>query len=33
MMALSNRTLVIVLVVALAFGVVRNTPWGAWLAP
>ena len=33
MMAFSNRTLMLVLVVALAFGVVRNTPWGAWLAP
>jgi hypothetical protein len=28
-----DRTLVLVLVVALAFGVVRNTPWGGWLAP
>ena len=28
-----DRTLVLVLVVALAFGVLRNTPWGAWLAP
>ena len=29
----SDRTLLVVLVVALAFGVVRNTPWGAGLAP
>jgi hypothetical protein len=33
MLVLRDRTLVLVLVVALAFGVVRNTPWGAWLAP
>ncbi len=31
--AVRDRTLVLVLVVALAFGVLRNTPWGAWLAP
>ena len=33
MLVVRDRTLVLVLVVALAFGVVRNTPWGAWLAP
>lgn len=29
----SDRVLVLVLVVTVVFGVVRNTPWGAWLAP
>ena len=33
MLVMSDRALVLVLVVALAFGVVRNTPWGAGLAP
>lgn len=33
MAVVSDRTLLVVLVVALAFGVVRNTPWGAGLAP
>jgi hypothetical protein len=33
MLVLSDRALVLVLVVALAFGVARNTPWGAGLAP
>ncbi len=33
MLVVRDRTLVLVLVVALAFGVVRNTPWGVWLAP
>ena len=33
MLVVRDRTLVLVLVVALAFGVLRNTPWGAWLAP
>ena len=33
MLVVRDRTLVLVVVVALAFGVVRNTPWGAWLAP
>ena len=33
MLVMSDRALVIVLVVALAFGVVRNLPWGAGLAP
>ena len=33
MLVLSDRALVLVLVVALAFGVLRNTPWGAGLAP
>lgn len=33
MLVMSDRALVLVLVVALAFGVVRNLPWGAVLAP
>ena len=33
MLVMSDRALVLVLVVAVAFGVVRNTPWGAGLAP
>ena len=33
MLVVRERTLVLVLVVALAFGVARNTPWGVWLAP
>jgi hypothetical protein len=33
MIRLDDRRLALVLVVVLAFGVVRNTPWGAWLAP
>ena len=33
MLVMSDRALVVVLVVVLAFGVVRNTPWGAGLAP
>ena len=33
MLVVRDRTLVLVLVVVLAFGAVRNTPWGAWLAP
>jgi hypothetical protein len=33
MLVVRDRTLVLVVVVALAFGVLRNTPWGAWLAP
>jgi hypothetical protein len=33
MLVVRDRTLVLVLVVTLAFGVVRNTPWGVWLAP
>jgi len=33
MLVMSDRALVLVLVVALAFGVVRNLPWGAGLAP
>ncbi len=33
MFAMSDRALILVLVVALAFGVARNTPWGAVLAP
>ena len=33
MLVIRDRTLVLVLVVVLAFGVLRNTPWSAWLAP
>ena len=33
MVVLSDRTLGVVLAVAVVFGVARNTPWGAWLAP
>jgi hypothetical protein len=33
MLVMSDRALVLVLVVTLAFGVLRNTPWGAGLAP
>lgn len=33
MITLGDRTLVLVLLVALAFGVARNTACGAWLAP
>ena len=33
MLVMSDRALVLVLVVTLAFGVARNTPWGAGLAP
>jgi len=33
MLVLSDRALVLVLVVAVAFGVFRSTPWGAGLAP
>lgn len=33
MLVVSDRSLVIVLVVAVAFGIARSTPWGAWLAP
>ena len=33
MLVVSDRALVLVIVVALVFGVVRNTPWGAGLAP
>jgi len=33
MLVMSDRVLVLVLVVVLAFGVLRNTPWGAGLAP
>jgi hypothetical protein len=33
MLVMSDRALVLVLVVALVFGVARNTPWGAGLAP
>ncbi|MGH3457379.1 DUF2752 domain-containing protein [Aeromicrobium sp.] len=29
----TNRVLLLLLGVALVFGVLRNTPWGAWLAP
>ncbi len=33
MLVMSDRALVLVLVAALAFGVARNTPWGAGFAP
>jgi hypothetical protein len=33
MIRVTERTGVWVLVVFLIFGVVRNTPWGMWLAP
>lgn len=33
MIVLGNRALAIVLVGAVIFGILRNTPWGAWLAP
>ena len=33
MAVVSDRTLLVALVVALAFGVVRTTPWGVGLAP
>jgi hypothetical protein len=33
MLVVGDRTLLLVLVAALVFGVVRNTPWGAALAP
>lgn len=33
MIVLGNRALAIVLVGVVVFGVLRNTPWGAWLAP
>lgn len=33
MAQVSDKTLAVGLALVLAFGVVRNTPWGAWLAP
>lgn len=33
MLVMSDRALVLVLVTALVFGIARNTPWGAGLAP
>lgn len=33
MISLGLRTGVLVIAVTLVFGVVRNTPWGSWLAP
>jgi hypothetical protein len=33
MLVMSDRALVLVLVMALTFGVARNMPWGAGLAP
>ncbi len=33
MIQMSNRAGLLVLAVFLVFGIVRNTPWGAWLAP
>jgi hypothetical protein len=33
MILVKDRTLVLVFVLVLVFGVIRNTPWGAALAP
>lgn len=33
MIRLSERSGVILIAVAIVFGIVRNTPWGSWLAP
>ena len=33
MIRLSERAGVIVIAAAVVFGIVRNTPWGSWLAP
>jgi hypothetical protein len=33
MVKLSERTAWLLLAVAVVFGIVRNTPWGSWLAP
>jgi len=33
MIRMSERSGVLLLAVVVAFGVVRNTPWGSWLAP
>jgi hypothetical protein len=33
MVRLSERSGVMVIAVAVVFGIVRNTPWGSWLAP
>jgi hypothetical protein len=33
MVRLNERTGYAVLAVAVVFGIVRNTPWGSWLAP
>ena len=33
MVQLSERTAWLLLAAAVVFGIVRNTPWGSWLAP
>jgi hypothetical protein len=33
MIAMSPRTGLLVVAVFVVFGIIRNTPWGAWLAP
>lgn len=33
MIRLTERSGVMVIAVAVVFGIVRNTPWGSWLAP
>lgn len=33
MVTVNERSAVLVLVALLVFGIVRNTPWGSWLAP
>jgi len=33
MIALSPRAGLVVVAVFVVFGIIRNTPWGAWLAP
>ncbi len=33
MVQLTERTAWLVLAAAVVFGIVRNTPWGSWLAP
>ncbi|KAA0025028.1 DUF2752 domain-containing protein [Antrihabitans cavernicola] len=32
-LSIGTRTVVVVVVVATVFTIVRNTPWGSWLAP
>ena len=33
MIVLGPRTGVAVMILLVVFGIVRNTPWGSWLAP
>ena len=33
MIVLGSRTGVAIMVLIVVFGIVRNTPWGSWLAP